>query len=281
MTQGNVLDPRAGGARRFEGKVAVVTGSGQGIGAATARRLAQEGASVVIADLNEVGAQSVCEELRDFGANAIIKIGDLSKYENAASLMERAKEEYGKIDVLCNIAGGNIWYQSFWLYEPDQIEAEVGKNFWTSVWCTRAVLPYMIEQRSGAIVNVASHSVVGKFRVPYAASKGGNIALATSVAREVAEFGIRVNCVAPSGTSVQDRVTPGTFGIEIPGTDLPPEEIEAQEKYRTQIRPMEVPMGRSGTPDEQAAAFAFLASDDASYITGQVLPVGGGQPYPF
>lgn len=281
MQAGKVLDPRAGGARRFEGKVAVVTGSGQGIGAATARRLAQEGASVVIADLAEAPAQGVCDELREFGASSIIQIGDLSKYVNAAALMARAMDEYGKIDVLCNIAGGNIWYQSFWLYEPEQIEAEVGKNFWTSIWCTRAVLPYMIEQKSGAIVNVASHAVVGKFRVPYAASKGGNIALATSVAREVAEFGIRVNCVAPSGTTVLDRPTPGTFGIEIPATELPPEELEAQDKYRTQIRPLEVPMGRPGLPEEQAAAFAFLASDDASYITGQVLPVGGGQPYPF
>jgi dihydroxycyclohexadiene carboxylate dehydrogenase len=277
----SVLDPRAAGARRFEGQVAVVTGAGQGIGAATARRLAQEGASIVIADMVEETSQRVCNELTAFGASCIICLGDLSKWENAKAVMDRAYKTYGRVDVLANVAGGTIWFQSFQYYTPEQIKAEIDKSFWTALWCCRAVLPYMIEQRSGSIVNIATHAVTGRFRVPYAAAKAGQIGLTTSLAKEVAHLGIRVNCVAPSGTIAEDRVTPRNYGIDILASELPPEEREAQEKYRGEQRLVETPMGRRGEAFEQASAIAFLASHDASYITGQVLPVGGGQPYPF
>jgi dihydroxycyclohexadiene carboxylate dehydrogenase len=275
------LDPRAAGAKRFEGKVAVVTGAGQGIGAATARRLAQEGAAVVIGDMIEETSQRVCDELKEFGASCIISLGELSKWENAQALMARAYEEYGRIDVLANVAGGTIWFQSFQYYTPEQIQAEINKSFWTAVWCCRAVLPYMIEQKSGSIVNIATHAVTGAFRVPYAAAKAGQIGLTTSLAREVAHLGIRVNCVAPSGSLANDRVTPRDYGVNIPVPELPQEELDLQEKYRLETRLVEIPMGRRGEAAEQASAIAFLASHDASYITGQVLAVGGGQPYPF
>ena len=140
------LDPKAAGARRFEGQIAVITGAGQGIGAATARRLAQEGASVVIGDMVEESSLRVRDELRDFGASSIISLGELSKWENAQALMARAYDEYGRIDVLANVAGGTIWFQSFQYYTPEQIQAEIDKSFWTAVWCCRAVLPYMLEQ---------------------------------------------------------------------------------------------------------------------------------------
>ena len=275
------LDPRAAGARRFEGQVAVITGAGQGIGAAAARRLAQEGASVVIGDMVEESSLRVRDELRNFGASSIISLGELSKWENAQALMARAYDEYGRIDVLANVAGGTIWFQSFQYYTPEQIQAEIDKSFWTAVWCCRAVLPYMLEQKSGAIVNVATHAVTGAFRVPYAAAKAGQIGLTTSLSREVAPMGIRVNCMAPSGTLADDRVTPRNYGITAAPPELPQEELDLQETYRQQTRLSEIPMGRRGEVDEQAAAIAFLASHDASYITGQVLAVGGGQPYPF
>ena len=275
------LDPRAAGGRRFEGKIAVVTGAGQGIGAATARRLAQEGASIVIGDMVEETSQKVCADIQEFGGSCIISLGELSKWENAVALMARAHEEYGRIDVLANVAGGTIWFQSFQHYTPEQIQAEVDKSLWTAIWCCRAVLPYMIEQKSGSIVNIATHAVTGAFRVPYAAAKAGQIGLTTSLAREVAHLGIRVNCVAPSGSLAEDRVTPRNYGIDVAESELPPEELAFQEKYRTETRLVEIPMGRRGEAVEQASAIAFFASHDASYITGQVLPVGGGQPYPF
>lgn len=276
-----ILDAKASGARRFEGQVAVITGAGQGIGAATARRLAQEGAAIVIGDMVEESSQRVCEELRDFGAEAAVCLGELSKWENAERLMAFAQEQFGRIDVLANVAGGTIWFQSYQYYTPDQIQAEIDKSFWTAMWCCRAVLPYMIEQKSGSIVNVATHAVTGAFRVPYAAAKAGQIGLTTSLSREVAGLGIRVNCMAPSGTLAEDRVTPRNYGITAIPPALPPEELDLQETYRQQTRLSEIPMGRRGEADEQAAAIAFLASHDASYITGQVLAVGGGQPYPF
>ena len=275
------LDARAAGARRFEGQVAVITGAGQGIGAATARRLAQEGAAVVVGDMVEASSRRVCDELREFGAEAAYCLGELSKWENAQRLMAFAEEQFGRIDVLANVAGGTIWFQSFQYYTPEQIQAEIDKSFWTAVWCCRAVLPYMIERKSGAIVNVATHAVTGAFRVPYAAAKAGQIGLTTSLSREVAPLGIRVNCMAPSGTLAEDRVTPRNHGISALPPELPQEELDLQETYRQQTRLSEIPMGRRGEADEQAAAIAFLASHDASYITGQVLAVGGGQPYPF
>ena len=277
----DVLDPRAAGGRRFEGKVAVVTGGAQGIGAATVRRMAQEGASIVIGDMVEATSQRVRDELRSFGAPCIYVLGELSQWENAQALMARAHEEFGRIDVLANVAGGTIWFRSFQYYTPEQIEAEINKSFWTAMWCCRAALPYMLEQGSGSIVNIATHAVTGAFRVPYAAAKAGQIGLTTSLAREVAHLGVRVNCVAPSGSLAEDRVTPRDHGIDVAVPQLPQEELDYQERYRQETRLVEIPMGRRGDATEQAAAIAFLASDDASYITGQVIPVGGGQPYPF
>ena len=139
-----VLDPRAAGARRFVDKIAVVAGAGQGIGRATARRLAQEGATVVAADIVESTAKKVCKELQEFGASSVSFVGDLSKREPALALMAHAKATYGRIDVLVNIVGGTIWAQPFHFYNPDQIEAEVNKSFWAPLWLTWAVLPYMI-----------------------------------------------------------------------------------------------------------------------------------------
>ena len=276
-----MLDPKAAGARRFEGKIAVVTGGGQGIGAATARRLAQEGASIVIGDMVAETSDRVRRQIRDFGGACELSIGDLSRWENAEALMARARDAFGRIDVLANIAGGTIWFQSLQYYTPDQIQAEIDRSFWTAMWCCRAALPYMIEQGSGSIVNIATHAVTGRFRVPYAAAKAGQIGLTTSLAREVADLGVRVNCVAPSGTAADDRVTPRDYGVGITPPELPASERAAQDEYRSATRNSEIPMGRRGEADEQAAAIAFLASNDASYITGQVLAVGGGQPYPF
>lgn len=281
MQQQGVLDSKAAGARRFEGQVAVVTGAGQGIGAATARRLAQEGAAIVIGDMAADPSNRVRDEIRDFGGSAIVALGELSRWEKAQALMAAAIAEYGRIDVLANVAGGTIWFQSFHYYTPEQIQAEIDKSFWTALWCCRAALPYMLAQESGAIVNVSTHAVTGAFRVPYAVAKAGQIGLTTALAREVAPRGIRVNCMAPSGTLAADRVTARDFGIKAQPPELPPEELAAQERYRQETRLSEIPMGRRGTAEEQAAAIAFLASHDASYITGQVLAVGGGQPYPF
>jgi dihydroxycyclohexadiene carboxylate dehydrogenase len=281
MQPGDALDPRACGGRRFVDKIAIVAGGGQGIGSATARRLGQEGATVVVADIVATSAERLCDALRAHGASASTFVGDLSKQQTAQALMAYAKAQYGRIDVLVNIVGGTIWFQPFQYYTPEQIEAEVNKSFWPSLWLCWSVLPYMIEQRSGAIVNLATHAVASRYRVPYAASKGGLIALTTSLAKEVAQYGIRINCVAPHSTDAPDRVTPRTYAVQIPPTELPEEERAAEATFRRDLVAREIPLGRRGRAEEQAAAIAFLASEDASFITGQILPVGGGATYPF
>jgi dihydroxycyclohexadiene carboxylate dehydrogenase len=268
----DLLDPRAAGARRFVGKVAVVAGGGQGIGSATARRLAQEGATVVVADRVAATAERVRDELVAAGATADTFVGDLSNREVAVALMDAAVAAYGRIDVLVNVVGGTIKVKPFAEYSGLEVEAEVQRSFWPVLWCTWAAVPIMRSAGKGAIVNLGSHSVISTLRVPYAACKGAVIALTTSLSKELAPYGVRVNCVAPHGTTADDRVTPRDASDPMgPKSGLPTTSAEFAQQALA-----EIPMGRFARAEEQASAIAFLASDDASFITGQILPVGGG-----
>lgn len=269
------LDTGVAGCERFRGKVAIVTGSGQGIGRATARRLGEEGATVVIADRAEGPARQVLHELQEHGIPSKVVTADLGQYEEAERLMDETKGAFGHIDVLVNCVGGTIRIQPYWAYTEEQIKAETERTFWPTMWCCRAVLPQMLEQRSGSIVNVGSNSPRGIYRVPYAASKGGVFALTTSLALEVAKKGIRVNCVAPGATHVPIRPTPRN-----PDAATPTPEEEQWRKELNEFFNHQLPMGRWGTPEEQAAAIAFMASGDASFITGQILSVAGGANVP-
>ena len=152
-----VLDERARGARRFEGQSAVVTGAGQGIGRATARRLAQEGARVVIVDRNEDGARRVLGELQGIGADARTFLTDMGSAEAVKALLQFAIDEFGHIDVLVNTVGGSIWSKPAWEFTEQELEETVRNNFWTTMWACWAVLPHMIERGTGAIVNLGSN----------------------------------------------------------------------------------------------------------------------------
>jgi dihydroxycyclohexadiene carboxylate dehydrogenase len=267
----DTLDPSACGARRFQGKVAVVTGAAQGIGRATARRLAQEGAAVAVTDLAAGPAEFVVDELRAHGASAIAVAVDLRCYRDAARLFDTVVAALERVDVLVNNVGGTIHVRPFSTYDIEQIRAEVDRSLWPTLWCCRAVLPIMEAQRSGAIVNVGSLAPRGIYRVPYAASKGGVAAITTSLALETARSGIRVNCVVPGPTEITDRMTPRR------PTSTAPDPLQAQwDAELAKALETETPMGRSAHPREQASAVAFLASDDASFITGQILCVAGG-----
>ena len=280
------LDPKAMGARRFAGTVAVVGGAGQGIGRATARRLAAEGAAVVVADQVEATAQRVCDEIREHDERAVPFVGDLRDRDVCHELMDYAVESFGRIDSLANIAGGNLWTRYYHLMSPEQIEASILKNLWPTMWMTYYALPVMIEQKSGAIVNVATHAVVNTGHVPYATGKGGVISMTLSLSKEVASSGIRVNVVAPAHSRSDDdddRVTPSLYGVDVVAPEAGPDEPDGHESPEASLmrRKITVPMDRRGTMIEQAAAIAFLLSEDASYITGQILPVNGGATYPF
>ena len=272
------LDARAAGARRLKDKVCVVTGAGQGIGRATARRLGQEGGRIVVADRVDESATRTVAELRDHGVEAVKVLVDLGTFAGAQQLMTEAKNAFGRIDVLVNNVGGTIWIKPFHLYTAEEVERELERSLFPTLWCCLAVLPIMMEQKGGAIVNVGSQSTRGLYRLPYATSKGGILALTKVMAMEYGRYGIRVNTMAPGGTEITDRVTPRQFIG--PGVMADDGDEDAAAQYRREmaedIRNQQA-LRRRGLPEEQAAAIAFLASDDASFITGQVINCSGGQ----
>src|SRR5262249_15142225 len=154
----------------------VVTGAGQGIGRATARRLGEEGGRIVVADrIDETATQTVAE-LREHGVDATKVLVDLGTFAGAHELMAAAKKAYGRIDVLVNNVGGTIWIKPFHLYTADEVERELGRSLFPTLWCCLAALPVMMAQKAGAIVNVGSQSTRGLYRLPYATSKGGILA---------------------------------------------------------------------------------------------------------
>ncbi|HLV76602.1 MAG TPA: benzoate diol dehydrogenase BenD [Marinobacter sp.] len=253
---------------RFSNKVMVVTGAAQGIGRRVAELAAAEGARLVLVDIADY-VQGVAAELRDQGAEALAVQADLETWDGAEDVMARASQHYGRIDILINNVGGTIWARPFEHYQPEQIRKEIQRSLFPTLWCCRAVLPYMVEQRHGAIVNVSSVATRGLMRVPYGAAKGGVNAMTVNLAFEYADHGIRVNATAPGGTEAPPRLTPRN-------TEAQGEQEAAW--YQTLVGQTHQTsfMQRYGTLDEQAEPILFLASDAASYITGTILPVAGG-----
>ncbi|WP_406724967.1 benzoate diol dehydrogenase BenD [Streptomyces sp. GD-15H] len=249
---------------RFAGKRAVVTGAAQGIGLAVARRLAAESAELVLVDRSDL----VREAAAELKAEAVT--ADLEAYPGAEDALGRALAVLGGVDVLVNTVGGAIQFKPFTEFTAEEIQAEVTRSLLPTLWCCRAVLPAMVEQGGGTIVNVSSAATRGIHRIPYSAAKGGVNALTASLALEYADAGVRVVATAPGGTDAPPRRIPR-------GT--PPRRTEREEEwFRAHIDQTVASslMKRYGTLDEQAAAICFLASDEASYITGTVLPVAGG-----
>jgi dihydroxycyclohexadiene carboxylate dehydrogenase len=250
---------------RFAGKIALVTGAAQGIGRDVALRLAREGGQVALVDRSPL----VAEVQAEAGAHSIAINADLETFAGATSAVERAVAHFGRVDVLINNVGGTIWAKPYAEYQDAQIEAEIRRSLFPTLWCCRAVLPVMLRQGSGVIVNVSSVATRGVNRVPYAAAKGGVNAITACLAFEYAEHGVRVCGVAPGGTDAPPRRVPRNAA---PRTTL-------DEAWMRQVLDQTVSsslMKRYGTTEEQAAAILFLASDEASYITGVTLPVAGG-----
>lgn len=254
--------------QRFEHKVVIVTGAAQGIGRGVALRIAQEGGRLVLADRSDL-VQAVLAEIKALGALAIAVETDLETYAGAESVVSQAIAEYGRIDVLINNVGGAIWMKPFQEFSEEEIIQEVHRSLFPTLWCCRAVLPEMLKHQQGTIVNVSSIATRGIHRIPYSASKGGVNALTASLAFEHAQHGIRVNAVATGGTEAPPR--------KIPRNVQPLSENE--KVWMQQVVDQTIDrsfLGRYGSIDEQVNAITFLASDESSYITGSVLPVGGG-----
>jgi dihydroxycyclohexadiene carboxylate dehydrogenase len=254
---------------RFLGKVVLVTGAAQGIGKTVALQLLAEGGSVVLIDrspiVNEIASQ-LSEEQKN---KALPVVADLEQFSGFQSVVEQSVAKFGRIDILINNVGGTIWMKPFATYEEDQIEKEIRRSLFPTLWGCRAVLPVMLDQKGGVIVNVSSVATRGINRVPYAAAKGGVNALTAAMAFEYAEKNIRVNAVAPGGTEAPERL--------IPRNETP--DSEQEKKWRQEVADQTTEsslMKRYGTIEEQASAILFLASDEASYITGVTIPVAGG-----
>lgn len=256
--------------RRFESKKLIITGAAQGVGKQVALDAAEEGASLIVVDRSPIVEEvaAAIEDAHGVG-RAIAMVEDLETYAGNERVMARAHDAFGLLDVLVANVGGAICMKPFQEFDERQIQAEISRSLFPTLWGCRAALPYMLRQGRGAIVNVSSVATKGINRLPYSAAKGGVNALTASLAFELAGTGIRVNAVAPGGVSAPPRRVPR-------GIDPMFEQDKAWTQQVVDQTIRSTHLGRYGELSEIAAAILFLASDEASYITGTVLPVGGG-----
>ncbi len=244
----------------FDGRVAIVTGAASGIGRAAAETFAQRGAGVVVSDVNEDGGNETVERIRGEGGDAVFVRADVSQAADCETLVDRAMEHFGRLDMACNNAGVGGALGSTGDYELDEWRRVIDINLSGQFYCMRYEIPAMLKNGGGAIVNVASIlGQVGFAGAPaYVAAKHGLVGLTRASALEYAEAGIRVNSVGPAFIS-----TPLIAAME---------EDEATNQQLISLHPM----GRLGRAQEVAELLVFLCSDKASYITGSYHAVDGG-----
>lgn len=242
---------------RLQDKVAIVTGAGQGIGRAIAEELGAEGATVVVTDIDDEAARATAEGL---GGTAIGVRADVADRDSVTAMVDEARDRFGRIDVLVNNAG---WDKVGPFVESDPADWDriVGINLYGVLHTSRAVLPIMAEQGAGAVVNLASDAarVGSSGEAVYSAAKGGIVSFTKTTAREMARHQVRVNCVCPGPTDT------ALFAAVVEGND----------KLRDGLI-RAIPLRRLAQPADIAHAVTFLASDEASFITGQTLSVSGG-----
>jgi len=248
---------------RFDGKSAIITGGAGGIGSTTCRRFAAEGARVAVLDRDEAGAQKVAREIEAAGGKAQAFACDITDRQSVDAAVAASESALGPVAILVNNAGFDI-FKPFLKTEPSEWERLIAINLRGPLHMHHAVLPGMVERRYGRVVNVASDAArVGSTgEAVYAACKSAMLGFSKTLAREHARHGITLNVVCPGPTSTN------LLADFLKGADNPDKLMEA---FRRSI-----PLGRIGTPDDLPGTIAFFASDDAAYVTGQVISVSGG-----
>jgi 2-hydroxycyclohexanecarboxyl-CoA dehydrogenase len=249
--------------QRFVDKTVIVTGGGGGIGGATSRRFAQEGASVAVLDRNAEAAEAVAGQIRAAGGSAQAFCCDITDRASVDAAVAAVQAGLGAIDVLVNNAGWDV-FRPFTKTEPAQWDKLIAINLTGALHMHHAVLPGMAARKAGRIVNIASDAarVGSSGEAVYAACKGGLVAFSKTIAREHARHGITVNVVCPGPTDT------ALFADYKEGAGNPEKLMEAFTRA--------IPLGRIGQPEDLPGAILFFASDDAAFITGQVLSVSGG-----
>jgi 2-hydroxycyclohexanecarboxyl-CoA dehydrogenase len=248
---------------RFDGKSAIITGGAGGIGSATCRRFAAEGARVAVFDRDEAGAQKVAREIEAAGGKAQAFACDITDRQNVDAAVAASESALGPVAILVNNAGFDI-FKPFLKTQPSEWERLIAINLRGPLHMHHAVLPGMVERRYGRVVNVASDAArVGSTgEAVYAACKSAMLGFSKTLAREHARDGITLNVVCPGPTNTN------LLADFLKGAGNPDKLIEA---FRRSI-----PLGRIGAPDDLPGTIAFFASDDAAYVTGQVISVSGG-----
>lgn len=245
----------------FSGKVVLITGAGSGLGRASALLFAQQGATVVVSDVNEAGGHETVQLLKEIGGEAMFIACNVANETQVDALVKQTVESYGRLDCAVNNAGiGGLWNPTH-TYPAANFEKVMAVNTTGVFFCMRAELQVMLKQGTGAIVNVSSVAGLNGFpnNIAYAASKHAVVGLTRTAALEYAKKGIRVNAVNPVFT-----ITPMVTGMfEVIG--------DFKDKLEAAI-----PMKRFGQPNEVAEAIVWLCSDAASFITGHCLPIDGG-----
>jgi len=254
----------------LQGKTAIVTGAGRGIGQVIAHTFAEEGAVPIIAELNEATGEKAANELTSLGFKASFIQTDISDLESTKQLAKKTADEFGKIDILVNNATIIAPAKFFMDETPEEYEKEINVIYKGNLYSMKSVLEYMIPQNSGSIVNILTDAArIGEPRmVNYGAAKAGIGALSRGLAKEVARNNIRINCVSPSMTITEL----GKQRRELEKEKLGEEKFNELQRKRLRL----YPLGRLGEPQDIANAVVFLCSGRASWITGQTISVNGG-----
>lgn len=246
---------------RLGGRVAVITGAGQGIGKAYANRLAEEGAKVVIADINEANANSVANSLMNNGMEATAITVDVSNKESVHNMVNRVVEKYGKVDILVNNAAifSNIQLKPFEELTIDEWDLTMAVNLRGPLLCCQAVIPHMKKQKSGRIINISSGTIFMGMPnyLHYVTSKAGVVGFTRALAREVGDYGVTVNTLCPGSTMTE--------------ISRDPEMIRRKKELVKDLC-----IKKIQEPEDLVGTLAYLASDDAGFVTGQMINVDGG-----